>query len=360
MLNYIKKTWLETPINTRFEFIRFSVSAIIGLLSTLILVFLVSSEPLNALSLLFVGPLSSIRRFANVIEGAIPLTFLGLSVAVMFSARQFNLGSPGALFLGGTVATVFALTVSLPAVIFPIVGIFIAGLVGGVVTLIPAFIKLRWEASELVASLMMNFVALNLGFFIILNYFRDPDAGSLASFPYPESATLGNIFTGTRIHYGILLLILMIILIYLFINRTRWGYALRMTGMNSKFAKYSGISTASVIIYSQFLGGFLAGVAGAVEKLGMYNRFRWQFMPTYAFDGVIVAVLAKNKPQYIPIAAFVISYLRVGADRMSINSDVSFQMIAIIQGLIIILIAANALLSKFRQKMVIKEATTNV
>ena len=359
MIKKIVDFWLRRPVNDRFELIRFSLAIFIALALTLILVLLVSDEPLYALNLLFTGPVSSSRKFANVIEGAIPLTFLGLSVSVMFSARQFNLGSPGALFLGGTVASVVALTFNLPFVILPLVGIFFAGIVGGLITLIPAFIKLKWGASELVASLMMNFVALNLGFFIILNYFRDPDAGSLASFVYPEEARLGTIFENTRIHYGLIILIIMTIIIYLFLNRTKWGYALRMTGFNFKFAKYSGISTAAVIIYSQFLGGFLAGIGGAIEKLGMYDRFRWQFMPTYAFDGVIVAVLAKNKPQYIPLAAFVLSYIRVGADTMSINSDVSYQMISIIQGVIIILIAASGLLSTYRQKMIVKEASAN-
>lgn len=359
MIKKISEFWLKRSSNDRFEFIRFSTSIIVALILTLVLVLIVSDEPFYALRLLFVGPLQSTRKFANVIEGAIPLTFLGLSVSVMFSARQFNLGSPGALFLGGTIASVIALTFNLPFVILPLLGIFIAGIVGGIITLIPALIKLKWGASELVASLMMNFVALNLGFFIILNYFRDPDAGSLASFPYPPEASLGTIFENTRIHYGIIILIITTIVVYLFINRTKWGYALRMTGFNFKFAKYSGISTASVIVYSQFFGGFLAGIGGAIEKLGMYDRFRWQFMPTYAFDGVIVAVLAKNKPQFIPLAAFVLSYIRVGADTMSINSDVSYQMISIIQGVIIILIAANGLLSGYRQKMIVKEAAAN-
>ncbi len=359
MLNRIKSRWLDQPVDTRFESIRFSLSIVVSLLVTLGLVLIVSNEPFYALQQLFLGPVASVRKVGNVIEAMIPLTFLGLSVAMMFSARQFNLGSPGGLFLGGTVAAVVALTFPLPPVILPLVAILLGSIAGGFITLVPAFIKLRWGASELVASLMMNFVAVNLGFYIILNYFRDPQAGSLASFPFPSSALLTRFIPGTRIHTGIILLAVMIVIITLFIQKTKWGYALRMTGFNKKFATYSGISTGAVILYSQILGGMLAGMAGAVEMLGMYDRFRWQMMPTFAFDGVIVAVLAKNKPQYIPLAAFVLSYIRVGADTMSVNSDVSFQVIAIIQGLIIIMIAANAFLSKYRQRMVVKEASAH-
>ncbi len=359
MLKRIREQWLARPVDTRFEFIRFSLAIGVSLLVTFILILLVSNEPLYALRQLFLGPVSSFRKFANVIESTIPLTFLGLSVSVMFNARQFNLGSPGALFLGGTMASIVALTFPLPAILLPLVAMIVAALVGGLVTSIPAYIKLKWGASELVASLMMNFVAVNLGFYLILNFFRDPQAGSLASFKFPEEALLGTFVPNTRIHYGIIVLLVMTILIYLFISRTKWGYALRMTGFNKEFAKYSGISTGAVIMYSQFVGGLLAGLGGAIEKLGMYDRFRWQLMPTYAFDGVIVAVLAKNKPQYIPLAAFALSYIRIGADTMSVNSDVSYQMIAIIQGLIIVMIAANAFLSSYRQRMIVKEAIAN-
>jgi simple sugar transport system permease protein len=359
MLKQLKQRWLEQPLDNRFESIRFSLAIVVSLIVTLILVLLVSNEPLNALQQLFLGPVASVRKFGNVIESMIPLTFLGLSVAMMFSARQFNLGSSGALFLGGTVTAVVALTFPLPGWLLSIVAIVLGSFTGGLITLIPAFIKLKFGASELVSSLMMNFISVNIGFFIILNYFRDPQAGSLASFSFPASSLLNRIIPGTRIHSGLLLLLVMIVLIYLFIQKTKWGYALRMTGFNKTFATYSGISTGAVILYSQFLGGILAGMAGAVEMLGMYDRFRWQTMPSYAFDGVIVAVLAKNKPQYIPLAAFVLSYIRIGADTMSVNSDVSFQVIAIIQGLIIIMIAANAFLSKYRQRLVVQEAVTN-
>jgi simple sugar transport system permease protein len=359
MLNKIKARWASQSVDARFEFIRFVLVILLSLALTLGIVLLVSNEPLYALQQFFFGPVSRFRKMANVIEAAIPLTFLGLSVSVMFSARQFNLGSSGSLFLGGTVASVIALTVPLPAVIHPLFAIAIAGIVGGIWTSIPALIKLKYGASELVSSLMLNFVALNLGFYIILNYFRDPQAGSLASFLFPQSAILPTMVPDTRIHYGLIILIGVIIATYYFMVKTKWGYALRMTGFNKKFATYSGISTTAVILYSQFIGGMLAGFGGAVEKLGMYPRFLWQFMPAYAFDGIIVAVLAKDRPQYIPVAAFVLAYIRIGADTMSTNSDVSFQMIAIIQGLIIILIAANAFLSKTRQKMVVKEATND-
>lgn len=355
MTKLIKKK--TSSVDARFEVIRFAVAIGVALVVALALIFLVSKEPFQALNYLFLGPFSKFRKIGNIIETAIPLTYLGLSVAIMFSANQFNMGSSGSLFLGGTIAAVIGLTLPLPSFIHPLVALLAAGVIGGIWTSIPALLKLKFNASELVSSLMLNFVAFNIGIFVIMNYFRDLNAGTLASNKFMESVLLPTLIPGTRVTFGLLILVIMIILSWLFMAKTKWGYALRMTGLNSNFAKFSGISTAAVILYSQFIGGFLAGMGGASEMLSLYDRFKWQMMPSYAFDGVIVSVLGKQKPQYVPIAALVLAYIRVGADTMSFNGDVSFEMISIIQGFIIILIAANAFLKKYRQKMVVKEAT---
>lgn len=355
MTKLIKKK--TGSVNARFEVIRFIVAIAVSLLVALALIFMVSKEPFQALQYLFLGPISKLRKIGNIFEVAIPLTYLGLSVSVMFAANQFNMGSSGSLFIGGTIAAVIGLTMKLPYGIHPMVALLAAGVLGGLWTSIPALLKLKFNASELVSSLMLNFVAFNICIFIIMNYFRDLNAGTLASTKFNETVLLPVLVPGTRISFGLIILLVMIVLSYLFMSKTKWGYALRMTGLNSNFAKFSGISTAAVILYSQFIGGFLAGMGGASEMLSLYDRFKWQMMPSYAFDGVIVAVLGKRKPQFVPIAALLLAYIRVGADTMSFNGDVSFEMISIIQGFIIILIAANAFLKKYRQKMVVKEAT---
>jgi len=143
-------------------------------------------------------------------------------------------------------------------------------------------------------------------------------------------------------------------------KKTRWGYRIRLTGANAKFAQYSGIDTNAVIVYSQVIGGFIAGLGGSIEILGMYTRFSWQTLPGYGWDGVIVAILARNNPIFVPVAAFFLAYLRIGADIMSRYSDVPNEFVTLIQGTIIILIAASSFLAKYRHRMVFKEATRQV
>jgi len=129
-----------------------------------------------------------------------------------------------------------------------------------------------------------------------------------------------------------------------------------MTGKSSKFAQYSGISVTSVIIYSQVIGGILAGIGGATEMLGMHNRFQWQLSPGFGWDGIIVAVLARNNPLLIPIAAFFLAYMRIGADLMSRMADVPSEVVSIVQSIMIMLVTAEAFLSHWRHKLIVRDA----
>ncbi len=182
------------------------------------------------------------------------------------------------------------------------------------------------------------------------------NAGAMVSYPLAVSAKLIKLIPKTKVHFGLLIAILMILLSAVFLYRTRWGYRIRVVGKNITFAEYVGIGTASTIVLAQLAGGFIAGMGGAVEVLGLYRRFSWQMLPGYGWTGVIVAILARNNPLYVPLAAFFLAYLRIGADIMSRQTDVQNEFVAIIQGLIIILVAADAFLSQRRHKLVVKEA----
>jgi simple sugar transport system permease protein len=349
----------KLSIEARFELLRFSTATLIAVLLSFVIILLVSREPLAAFKNLFLGPLSSWRRFGNVVELSMTLTFTGLAVAVMFSANQFNMGAEGGFYAAGAVAAMTALAVPLPPLIHPLIAILLGGLAGSVVCGVPALLKQKWGASELVSSLMLNYVFFYFTRYFINTVFKDPDSGYVSTYYLPLTAKLPRIIAGTRIHAGLFIVIIAVILTVIFIRRTTWGYALIQTGRNPNFAAYAGINTPAALLYSQIIGGFIAGIGGAVEVLGMYDRFQWQNMPGYGFDGIIVAILAKNKPAFVPLAAFLLAYIRIGADRMSSATDVTGEMISIIQGAIIMLVAAQAFMSRRRQKMLVKELRNN-
>ncbi len=343
-----------------FEWIRTSVVIIIALVFTLIIILLVSNEPANALREFLIGPVDSMRHIGNVIELMIPLIFTGLAVSMMFSAEQFNLAAEGAFFAGAIAAAAIALSLDLPIIIHPVIAILGGGIIGALITGIPAFLKVKWNASELVSSLMFNYLAFFMGIYVINYYYRDANAGAMVSEKLDISALLIRLIPRTRIHMGLIIALIFIAAAYYFMFRTKWGYALRVTGQNSKFAEYSGINTLRVFLYAQLIGGFIAGVGGATELLGMYTRFSWQALPGYGWDGIIVAILARNNPLFVPLAALFLAYLRIGADIMARMSDVQNEVVALIQGIIIVLVVAERFLAKYRHKWVYKEAKTSI
>jgi general nucleoside transport system permease protein len=345
--------------NLIFNMATTALAIIISLMIAFVIIFLVSKDPGTAIESFLLGPLQSKRLIGSIFTTAIPICFTGLAVSIMFQASMFNMGAEGAFFLGALAAAGAATTIKLPGILGVILPILVGGAIGAVVCAIPALLKVKWGASELVSSLMLNYVTLYLGLYILNGFLRDRDFGALASYPLPGNSKLPRIIQGTSLHAGVLIVLLLIVLSYILIFKTSIGMKIRMMGQNKEFAKYSGIKVGGVILFSQLIGGMIAGIGGSVEIMGMYGRFQWTSLPGYGWDGIILAILARNKPQYIPVAALFLSYLRVGASAMASNADVPKELIIVIQAIMIMLVTASALLKSFKQKIVIKEALTS-
>lgn len=340
----------------RFEIFRMFFSILIAVLVSFVLIFMVSEQPVDAIVALVTGPLKSKRTIANVVEAMIPLIFTGTGVCIMFSANQINLAGEGAFHLGGLVAAVCALQLGLPAGLSPFVALCLAAAAGAVFTAVPAVLKIKTGSSEMVASLMINYLSLWFCTYILMHFICDPSVGS-ASYKLPEESELLTLFRGTRIHVGVFIALAVAVLGYLFLYKTKMGYELRLAGENEKFAKYSGISIVKVILISQLLGGAVAGLGGGVEMLSpIYSRFSWTSLLGYGWDAIIICTLAKKNPIKTPLAALFLAYLRTGASIMARSTDVTLEIVQITQGIIILLAVAEQFLSKTKHKLIAKEA----
>ena len=338
------------------EILRTIVAITTSLLIVFVIILLMSNQPLSAISDFLFGPLQSVRRMGNVIEAMVPLIFTGLAVTILYRAGLFNLSMEGAFFMGSVAATASALIFKLPPILNLVVAMACAALAGGLVTSIPAILKVKCHANELVTSLMLNYVCLYFGLFIIVNFFYDPTMNSTYSFMFPESMFLTRIIPGTRINTGLIISIVVAILAWILLNKTSFGYKVTLVGQNNTMARYSGLNTGSIILGSQLIGGMVAGLGGSVELFGMYKRFQYSGLPGYGWDGVLIAIVARYKAEYVPLAALFLAYLRIGADIMSRNTDIPFEIIKIIQAVVIVLISAQSILKGYRQKLVVKEA----
>ena len=340
----------------RFEVIRMFFAIVIALLVSFVLIFFVSDQPVDAIVALITGPLSSKRNLANVVESMIPLIFTGTGVCIMFSANQINLASEGAFHLGGLVAAVIVLTIGLPAGINLPLALIAAAVAGALFTAIPAILKIKTNSSEMVSSLMMNYISLWFCTYILMHFIVDPAVGS-ASAKFANDMELPTLMRGTRIHVGIFIALAVAVFGYIFLYKTKIGYELRIAGENESFARYSGINIVKVIVISQMVGGAIAGLGGGVEILSpIYNRFSWTDLLGYGWDAIIICTLAKKNPIKTPLAALFLAYLRVGASIMSRSTDVTLEIVQVTQGIIILLAVAEQFLSKTKHKMIAKEA----
>ncbi|HYW83541.1 MAG TPA: ABC transporter permease, partial [Spirochaetia bacterium] len=252
--------------------------------------------------------------------------------------------------------TAFAVSTRLPIFLHIPLVLLVAAAVGAAWNYVPGLLKAKWKASELVSSLMMNYVAYFLGLYLINFHFRDKTAGYLVSLQLPKTAWLQQFVPDTRMHWGIVLSLVFAVLVYLFLYHSTTGYEIRMTGFNEKFARFGGIRVSRIVILSQVILGLIAGIGGMTEVMGIHHRFNWQVSPGYGWDGVIVAIIGRNHPLLIVAASFFLAYMRVGGQVLTLMSDVPAEMVTVIQSVIILLITAEAFLSRWRYSITVHEA----
>ena len=343
-------------IEQLFFVLRDVIAITISILISFLLICSVSEDPIGAMSTFLFGPLQTISRLGYIVEKMIPLMFTSVGVCIMFSCSQINLGSEGAFFLGGVISTVVAIFFNLPSGLHPALCILAAGLTGALVCGLTGFFHIKFHSLTIVTSLMFNYVCLYVGSYLINYPLWDSSCGYQASYKFASTALLPDLFSKTNIHAGLFLSIAAVIIGDIIVNKSTLGYRIKTVGKNRNFARYSGINVPSTILISQLLGGFFAGVGGAVEQLGMYERFQYAGLSGHGFDGVMIAVIAGFNPRYVPLAGLFLAYVRTGAEAMARMSDVPSEMVSIVQSIIIMLIIAEKFLSRWKHRVIVKNS----
>ena len=346
-----------------FDLIRTIAAILIGFGISLLCLLFVSKNPGSAISTFMFGPFANTRRFLNMIEFMIPITFTSLGMCMMLQVREFNLIGEGALFLSGAVISLFAcklLPATIPIIIFPLILIIMGAVIGAGIAAVPAFLKIKWNTNEVVVTIMLNYVLVLAGSFILMYWMRDSSITYSGSYKFAQNAKLHNLIPKSQVDTGLILAVAAILFIYWLLYKTTLGFEIRITGSNKSFAQYVGINTVKARMIAQLIGGALAGIAGATEILGKYDRFKWTGPLGYGFDGLMVAVIAKKNPALIPLAAFFLSYIRIGSDIVGATTDVPLQFVEVIQAIVILLVAATLLFDSIRKRAIVKVSTAEM
>lgn len=343
-------------IEKRFQILRTLLAILIAATVAFVIIYFINDNPLETIKNFLLGPLQSKRKIGNILTNMTPMLFVGTGVCLIFSANQTNMAVEGGFFVGAMLASVISTTLNLPTPIHIAVCLIAGGIGGAAATSIPAFLFIKYNTKPVVSSIMVNNMCLYIGLFVINHLIRDPGAGFLASYKFAETSRFKEMIKGTGIHYGILLGIVVLIVGHLYLNKSKAGYEIRTVGRNVDFARYSGINVNLVITKAQLIGGFLAGMGGAVEVLGMYKRFQYQALTNHGFDGIMIGIMAAYNPKMLPLAALFLAYIRVGADSMQRSSDVPVELANIMISMIVIMIVAERFLYKMKHKYIVTAA----
>ena len=293
---------------------------------------------------------AAFNPISETLTYAAPLVFTGLSVALAFRGGLFNIGGQGQAVIGCTTAAVAGFSLGLPIVLSLLVAM-IAGAIGGAVWgFIPGFLKARTGAHEVIITIMLNYTAtLFLGWLILQHGVQDSKRTDAVSKTIASAAELPALPAPLRVNLGIIVAILATAGVAWLLNRSAFGFELRAVGSNPLAARTAGISVAKTYTLLMVVAGALAGLGGATQVLGVADRLTPQVAGTLGFDGLLVALLGRNRPWGTLFAAILYGGLRAGGNYMQSNVGVSLELVTVLQALIVVFIAAPALVKAIFQ-----------
>ena len=337
-------------------YIRFSdlINSLIAIALALflgaLLIFVSGYDVANAYRSLFDGAFGSFYNIAQTLLKMIPLIFTGLAVAIAFQCGLFNIGAEGQMYWGAFGSAIVAIAFpKTPAVILLPLSLFAGAVAGGLWGVIPGYLKAKSGAHEVVTTIMMNYIGIFATTFLLRTYFKEPGPIDQTRM-IPEAARFPELIPYSRLTWAIFVGIGVIILLDLFFRRTSLGYDLRAVGENTGAAEYAGINPKKMIVISMLLSGMSAGLAGSTMVLGVLHRFITNFSPGYGFIGIAVAVLGRNKPWGVLLAAFLFGALEAGGISMQLFAKIPMDLMTIVQGLVILFVAAPYLIQRVWQR----------
>ncbi len=330
-----------------------------------IIILIIGDNPFTTFQLLIENSFGSVKGVTETLFYATPLILTGLAVAVAFRCGLLNIGAEGQLYVaafavawvgikfGGTVVNVFGEQqdwswFSLPAIILIPMCMATAIIVGGFWGAIPGYLKAKFGSHEVINTIMLNFIAVALVSYLPQYHYKIPGDPILQTANIGDAATIPqlNQFTSlipkdVALNVSFLIAILMCVLVYIFLWKTKWGYELRAVGENPSAAEYGGISPKKQIIIAMTISGGLAGMVAIGEVMGFRHNYYHGFSAEWGFLGIAVALLGRNHPLGVFIAAiFFAILLRGGIFVDAFTRYVSKDLVEVLQAIIILFVAA--------------------
>jgi general nucleoside transport system permease protein len=329
------------------------IALVMTILTSLVLFTLLGVDPFVALENFFILPVADTYGFTELLVKATPLILCAIGLSIGFRANVWNIGAEGQLTLGAIFGGgVFVYFHDVDSVLL-LPAMIVMGAIGGALWgAIPAFLKTRFNANEILTSLMLVYVAILILSLLVHGPWRDPDG-----FNFPESrifsdaATMPNLWEGTRLHFGTILALMAAFGAWIMLSKTLVGFQVKVIGAAPKAGAYAGFSQKKVIWFCLLLGGGLSGIAGVSEVSGPIGQLLPSISPGYGFTAIIVAFLGRLHPIGIIFAGLLMALTYLGGETAQINLGLPVAVTGVFQGMVLFYLLASDVLVNYRFRL---------
>lgn len=329
------------------------ISVVLGILLGAIIMWVFGYDAIWGYEELFKTAFGSLRSLGEISRAMGPLILIALGFAVASRAGFFNVGLPGQALAGWLLAGWFALSFpDLPRPFMLIMTVLLGVVAGGIIGAIPGILRAYLGTSEVIVTIMMNYIVLYVGNAFIHSFPKSVMQSIDSSITVSTNATyqtewLRALTNNSRMNIGIFFAIVAVILVWFLLKKTTLGFEIRSVGINSHASEYAGMSAKRTIILSMIISGALAGVGGVVEGLGTFQNVYVQGSSlSVGFNGMAVSLLASNSPIGIPFAAFLFAVLQVGAPGMN-AATIPSELVSIVTASIIFFVSVHYIIERF-------------
>lgn len=297
----------------------------------------------EAFASLWNATFQNLRVFGNTLNKACPLLFTGIAVAIGNRGSVFNIGAEGQFIMGCTAATWVGITFTgMPGPLLMVLMVLAGALAGAAWAFIPGLLKTKFSISEVITTIMFNYIALQLVGFLVRNPMRDRSQAEPQSYAIAEQGFMPYLIEKTKLHPGFFFGCIVAVIIFVLLFKTYFGYEIRAVGYNSTAAKYGGINVNKTMILTLLISGALAGIGGAFEVAGSAHYLYEKISNGYGYTAIAVAILANNNPIGVIFSSLLFGFLSSGSTAMQRTIGVSASFADIVQGIIIIFVAVAA------------------
>ena len=309
-------------------------------------------NPVHALSVFLIAPVSDLYGFAELCVKAAPIMLCAIGLSLTFKAQVWNIGAEGQLLMGGLTASAVALQLIEVEAFWAMPVVLISGIMGGALWgLLAAWLRNSFNANEILTTIMFNYIALYFLLYFVHGSLKDPQG-----YGFPESALFGDssllpiLIEDTRLHIGMLFAMFSVVAVWVFISRSFLGFQIKVLGLDSNAAKLSGFKHKRLVVLVMLISGGLAGLAGAGEVAGPIGQLIPSISPGYGYAAIIVAFLGRLHPVGIFFASMLMALIYMGGELAQIELKVPLAVTSLFQGMLLFYLLACDVCINFKIK----------